>query len=233
MWNENLTYSALLFGSLVFPFIFSFEKNIRFIQYIKPILLAILLPGAFFIVWDVAFTKLGFWSFNPQFTFDVRVLGLPIEEWLFFVVIPYCSLFIYEVLKFYLPKLAFQKQVMQFLLLVAVILLITGVLEFGIWYTFICLATTAVFLFILLNQKYLYSNLSHFLLAFLVACIPMFIVNGVLTAMPVVEYNSAYFSNVRIGTIPAEDFSYFLLLFSMNFLVYEKLKTNRTPRGKR
>ncbi len=230
MWNENLTYSALLLGSVLFPFLFSFEKNIRFIQYLKPVSLAILLPGAFFIVWDVAFTKLGFWSFNPEFTFDIRVFGLPVEEWLFFVVIPYCSLFIYEVLKFYLPKFVFNKPVKLFLYAVSAILFIIGVVEFGVWYSFICLTTTAVFLFIVLNQKSLYPNLTHFLMAFLVACIPMFVVNGVLTAMPVVEYNTLYFSNFRIGTIPAEDFSYFLLLFSMNFLVYEKVKSKLNPR---
>ncbi len=224
MWNDNYTYAALLFGSILFPFVFSFEKNIRFIQYLKPISLAILLPGAFFIVWDVAFTKLGFWSFNPEFTFDFRVFGLPIEEWLFFVVIPFCSLFVYEVIKFYLPNINFNKPVKLFLWAVSVVLLVTGILEFGIWYTFICLTTTALFLMVVLNQKSLHQHFTHFLLAFLIACIPMFVVNGVLTAMPVVEYNTQYFSNFRIGTIPAEDFSYFLLLFSMNFLVYEKVK---------
>jgi lycopene cyclase domain-containing protein len=224
MWNDNYTYTALLLGSFIFPFVFSFEKNIRFIQYLKPISLAILLPGAFFIVWDVAFTKLGFWSFNARFTFDVRLLELPIEEWFFFVVIPFCSLFVYEVLRFYLPKFDFNKPVKLFLWTISFALLVTGVMEFGVWYTFICLTTTALFLMVVLTQKNLYPHLSHFLLAFLVACIPMFVVNGVLTAMPVVEYNTQYFSNIRISTIPAEDFSYFLLLFSMNFLVYEKTK---------
>lgn len=224
MLNDNYIYTALLIGSIFFPLILSFDKNVYFVQFWKQLLWAILIPGAFFIVWDVVFTNLGYWSFNPDYTFDVRILGLPIEEWMFFVVIPYCSLFIYEVLRFYLPKLEFNKSIKSFLYLVSVILLLVGALEFGTWYTFISLTATSIFLVVMLSQKSLYSYLTHFFLAFLIACIPMFVVNGVLTAMPVVEYNPQYFSNFRIGTIPAEDFSYFLLLFSMNFFVFEKAK---------
>ena len=224
MLNDNYIYTALLVGSIFFPLVMSFDKNVHFVKFWKPLFWAILIPGAFFIVWDVAFTKLGYWSFNPDYTFDVRVFGLPIEEWMFFVVIPYCSLFVYEVLRFYFPKLVFNRQVKIFLYAISSILFAIGVVEFGVWYTFICLTSAAVFLLVVLSQRSLYLHLTHFLLAFLVSCIPMFAVNGVLTAMPVVEYNAQYFSNFRIGTIPAEDFSYFLLLFSMNFLVYEKAK---------
>jgi lycopene cyclase domain-containing protein len=52
----------------------------------------------------------------------------------------------------------------------------------------------------------------------------MFIVNGLLTALPVVEYNGTVFSNIRLFDIPIEDFSYFLLLMLMNVFVYEKSK---------
>lgn len=224
MWNDNYTYAALLFGSILFPFLFSFEKNIRFIRFLKPVLFAILFPGVFFIVWDALFTYLGFWSFSPLYTLGPRLWGLPVEEWLFFVVIPYCSLFVYEVLRYYLPRLEFHKTVGLFLTVIAALLLVLGISAYGVWYTFVCLTSASLFLFILLSQKDIRNYRSHFLLAFGVSCIPMFTVNGVLTALPVVEYNSAFFSGYRISTIPAEDFAYFLLLFSMNFVVYQKVK---------
>jgi lycopene cyclase domain-containing protein len=224
MWNEKFTYTLLLVGSIIFPLLFSFEKKICFIQFRKPIFWAILIPGVFFIIWDVLFTKLGFWSFNSAFTFEPRFLELPIEEWLFFVVIPYCSLFVYEVLKFYMPNLDFNKPLKLFLWTVSISLLVIGILEFGAWYTFICLGTTAIVLFAILIEKSMDAKLTHFVIAFLISCLPMFVVNGVLTALPVVEYNQQYFSGLRIGTIPVEDFCYFLLLFSMNVFVYEKAK---------
>mgnify|MGYP001809985541 CR=1 FL=1 len=224
MWNDKYTYISLMIGSVIFPFLFSFEKNISFRKFWKPLFISILVPGVFFIVWDVLFTKLNFWSFNDLYTLGPRVAGLPIEEWLFFVVIPYCSIFIYEVIKFYIPYFQINKYVYAFLWLVVFLFGVFAVMSFGKWYTFINMLCNILFLIFVLTQKDFYKNLTHFLLAFLVACIPMFIVNGVLTSMPVVEYNSLFFSNIRVMNIPVEDFSYFLLLMLMNVYVFEKFK---------
>lgn len=225
MWNDKYTYISLMLGSIIFPFIFSFEKNIAFRRFWKSLSVAILIPGIFFIVWDTLFTSFGFWSFNDQFILGPRLLGLPLEEWLFFIIIPYCSIFIYEVIRFYLPQLQFNKLIVGFLWFLVVLFTLFAVLNFGKWYTFINMVCNVLFLIFVLTQKTFHKNLTHFMLAFLVACIPMFIVNGVLTAMPVVEYNAQFFSNIRVFEIPIEDFSYFLLLMLMNVFVYEKSRS--------
>lgn len=224
MWSSDYTYFALMLGSVFFPFVFSFERNVGYYKQWKALGIAIVIPGVFFIVWDALFTKLGFWSFNDQFILGPRLLGLPLEEWLFFVVIPFCSVFIYEVAKFYLHSIDFQKYVRLFFYLLVLVFSVFAVLSFGKWYTFINLASNVVFLIFVLNVSSFQKYLTHFLIAFLVACVPMFIVNGLLTALPVVEYNGTVFSNVRLFDIPIEDFSYFLLLMLMNVFVYEKSK---------
>jgi len=224
MWNEKFTYLVLMLGSLSFPFIFSFEKNIRFYKYWNSLLFSILIPGVFFIVWDVIFTYLGFWSFNDSFILGPRFFGLPIEEWLFFVIIPYCSLFIYEVIKYYFKSLDFNRFARISLQVIGLIFLTLAFINFGKWYTFINLLCNALFLSYIVNAKSFQKHLSHFVLAFLIACLPMLLVNGVLTSMPVVLYSDQFFSNIRLFNIPIEDFSYFLLLMSMNVFVYEKTK---------
>ena len=55
----------------------------------------------------------------------------------------------------------------------------------------------------------------------------MLIINGILTSFPVVSYNPDAFSNLRLFSIPLEDFAYFFLLFSMNIYLYERQQ--RTP----
>lgn len=225
MWNDKYTYISLMLGSIFFPFLFSFEKNIAFRKFWKSLFISILIPGLFFIVWDIVFTKLNVWSFNDQYILGPRLGGLPLEEWLFFVVIPYCSIFIYEVFKFYIPNFQFNKYAYYFLWILVVMFGIFAITSFGKWYTFVNMISNVLFLIFILTQKSFYKNLTHFLLAFLVACVPMFIVNGVLTAMPVVEYNSLFFSNLRVMDIPVEDFSYFLLLMLMNVYVFEKCKS--------
>lgn len=224
MWNEKLTYLTLLAGSILFPLIFSFEKNIHFIQYRKNLMISILVPGLFFIAWDVLFTHLGFWSFNSRYVLGPRFLGLPLEEWLFFVVIPYCSLFIYVVVGFYLKQVNSGSTLRIIMNILVLTFFILAIFSYGKWYTFINLLFNALFLIYFVNNRFSGVYLSHFSISFIIACVPMFIVNGVLTSLPVVEYNSMYFSNIRIAAIPVEDFSYFLLLMSANVYVYEKSK---------
>lgn len=49
----------------------------------------------------------------------------------------------------------------------------------------------------------------------------MLVVNGLLTAKPVVFYDPNNFSSVRLGTIPLEDFFYNLAMLLMTTVLYE------------
>ncbi len=60
-------------------------------------LVATLLPViAVFAGWDLAGAHLGHWWWSRQQVVGLRLLGLPVEEWLFFVVIPVCALLTYN-----------------------------------------------------------------------------------------------------------------------------------------
>ncbi|OIP84055.1 MAG: hypothetical protein AUK44_03600 [Porphyromonadaceae bacterium CG2_30_38_12] len=222
MWSEKFTYLALMLGSLFFPLLLSFDKNVRFVQYFKPLAVAIVIPGMFFIVWDVLFTHLGYWQFNEAYTLGWRIFKLPLEEWMFFIVIPFCSIFIYKVFQFYFPNLQFNKQLRIFYFSVALLFSLIAIFNFEKYYSFITLLGVAFMLFFVLLEKSFLPHLTYFSIAFVVSCLPMLLVNGVLTAMPVVSYNSNYFSNIRLYSIPIEDFSYFFLLLLMNVFVFEK-----------
>ena len=71
---------------------------------------------------------------------------------------------------------------------------------------------------------------ASFLVSYAICLIPFLIVNGFLTAIPVVQYNDAENLGIRIYTIPFEDAFYGMLLVLMNIVIYEKLKTtNHKP----
>ena len=62
-------------------------------------LAATLLPvAAVFAVWDLVAVHRAHWSWSADQVTGLRLIGLPIEEWLFFLVIPVCALLTYEVL---------------------------------------------------------------------------------------------------------------------------------------
>ena len=53
---------------------------------------------AVFTGWDLIAVHHGDWWFSARYTLGARLAGLPVEEWLFFLVVPVCSLLTYEVL---------------------------------------------------------------------------------------------------------------------------------------
>jgi lycopene cyclase domain-containing protein len=228
MLNTHFTYLSLLLGSILFPLLLSFDKKVAFYKMWKPLSIAIFCSSLFFIVWDTIFTHIGIWSFNDQYILGFRMLDLPLEEWLFFVVIPYCSVFIYQVLKAYFPFLNRNRELTYFFILLSFFFIVLGIVNYGKWYTFYNLLFNGVFLLSVLKIKWFRTHLTHFFLTFIISFIPMFIVNGVLTSLPIVIYNNRYFSNVRLHNIPIEDFSYFFLLLLLNILIFEKIKIKRT-----
>ncbi|MFL0065108.1 lycopene cyclase domain-containing protein [Tenacibaculum maritimum] len=221
-------YLILNIGSLSIPLLYSiFEKKFHFIQYIKAACLSISIIAVPFLIWDAAFTKIGVWGFNSNYHLPLKIIGMPIEEWLFFICIPYACLFTHEVLKYYFPNLKlsrrFAKQITVFLLLITIGGL---VFNFGKQYT-----TINFILFLLLMGYSLAKHLEvlqTYFPSFLVILFPFFIVNGVLTGSfieaPVVWYDDAENMNFRLFTIPFEDAFYaFNLLFSIQ-LVFNYLK---------
>ena len=82
-------YLKVLLLAGIFPLLLSFYKPLNF--YRKPQALAgsILFVLIIFGVWDVLATQNGHWWFETTGIYGVYFLGLPLEEWLFFVVIPF------------------------------------------------------------------------------------------------------------------------------------------------
>ena len=57
-----------------------------------------------FIPWDIWFTDIGVWWFRDDYITGWKIFLLPIEEWLFFIVVPYACIFIYEVLIYFIKR---------------------------------------------------------------------------------------------------------------------------------
>lgn len=186
-----------------------------------------ILPAVFYIVWDSYFTSWGVWSFNEQYITGTNYFGLPIEEILFFFVVPYCCVFIYECIHCYFPGIQQQKWSVIFLIILSVSLLVAGIIFYErsyTAYTFILLSVTLVFF--LLFRKYFPSfNTAVFLVSYAIILIPFLIVNGFLTAIPVVLYNDAENLGLRIYTIPFEDVFYGMLLIFLNVLLFETFRS--------
>lgn len=223
----RFTYLILLIGSIAAPLALSFDSKVKYYSKLKYIFPAILVTAIIFWFWDVRFTASQVWQFNPAFVIGINILGMPVEEWLFFIVIPYCCLFIYEVLKFYLKPYEFDRFFGVLSLLLAIGFGLISLSYRQQSYTFLTFLLSCIILLINTFRSKFKPHITKFYLSYFVSLVPFTIVNGILTSWPVVEYNSAHIMNLRFIRIPAEDFSYFFLLHLMVVSIYEYLKEKR------
>ena len=130
---EKYLYLGILLFAISYPLAQSFEHRIRYASQWKYLFPALVVTAAFFIVWDVWFTNLGVWEFNTRYVLGFFFLDLPIEEWLFFFIVPFSSVFIYEVLIYFFPKDHFLPFGKAFVWVLAPLLLVLAVLHLDKW----------------------------------------------------------------------------------------------------
>jgi len=231
--NPAYTYVVLLVLSLLGPLLMSFDKKVAFYKDWKHLFRPTLLISAIYIVWDIAFTKMGVWQFNKTYLLGTFFSELPIEEYGFFLVVPYASAFVYACLQAYIPNLTsnYNRLFSAGIILISLIAMALAPWRWYTWTTFLLLILSIVYWEFVQksnNHQYLY-------MAWIICLIPMSYVNGVLTAKPVLIYNDFENCQIRIGTIPFEDFFYHLLYMVWMINLYQKNKhewlTRRTNNG--
>lgn len=185
-----------------------------------------ILPAIFYIAWDALFTSLGVWGFNEKYISGIHLFNLPIEEVLFFFVVPYCCVFVFECIRSYFPHLKDTHSSRNIFLSLGVLLFIIGLIFHAKYYTAFTFIFTAFFIvsIYLLRNYFRHFNTASFLISYAIILIPFLVVNGFLTAIPVVVYNDAENLGIRIYSIPVEDVFYGMLLMMMNVAGYERLQ---------
>lgn len=94
----------ILILSGVIPLVLSLYPPLNFYRNIKALLYSIVLIVLIFGVWDIFATFRGHWHFNPKHVWSLRIVNLPVEEVLFFVVIPFCCILTWELLNYIREK---------------------------------------------------------------------------------------------------------------------------------
>tara|TARA_B110000037_G_C17122272_1_gene506399 strand:- start:3126 stop:3884 length:759 start_codon:yes stop_codon:yes gene_type:complete len=225
-------YLYILLVSVSVPMLHSiFVKD--FIVHWKNFLISTTVIATIFLVWDTIFTHLGIWGFNEDYCLNIYFLKLPIEEILFFFVIPFCSLFIYYAFYSVLPKVKLPRNLTKFISLFFIVF--SSIVVF----THYSKAYTVVnYLFLnavlLLGLRFNFELLQKFFVTFIIILIPFFIVNGILTGAitdsPIVWYNNSENLGIRFISIPVEDIAYAFSMLFGNLMIFEFLNLNKKKR---
>jgi lycopene cyclase domain-containing protein len=225
------TYLLINILTVFFPVVLSFDKKVHFYKSWKFMWPGMLITGIFFLFWDVLFTMKGVWSFNPHYIIGITFYGLPLEEMLFFLTVPFACLFIHACLNYYVKW----RMGVQLSAIISGLIVLISILALVFYYNRIYSAITFGFLvalMVVLQFGMKVNWLNQFYITYLVALIPFYIVNGFLTAIPIVLYNNNQNLGRRVGTIPVEDHFYLMALLLMNIGFFEYFKAKRKVNGK-
>jgi lycopene cyclase domain-containing protein len=97
-------YLAVLLITVTVPFIKSFSKEINFYFSIKRLIYSLGFPFVIFVIIDIIAVKRDLWTFNSDYVLGFYLFGLPFEEVLFFLVVPFSCLFVWETVKYFANK---------------------------------------------------------------------------------------------------------------------------------
>jgi len=219
------TYLLIDFLIIILPLIVSFFPYLSYYKKFPYVLFSIFAGGLFFITWDIIATVRGDWSFNPEYVMGISFAGLPLEEVLFFLSVPYSLLLLYEQAAFiFNDRTVPWKQGAGYA--AGMILILLSFLFTGKNYTFIAIFSAGI---VLLGMSLFYSGIMVRLAfwAYFISGFLLFILfNYFLTSLPVVIYSPSAVCGVRFLTIPLEDFFYNFTMMSVYLAFYLWAKDN-------
>lgn len=224
---QNYWYLLILFvlaGLTLFLFI---KKSIVFIMELKYMLPAIIFSGTIFIMLKIRFLQSGFISFNENFLMHKNILSLPIEEWLFLLVISFFAFSVYI-----LVNVKFEKFNKPNLFYVVSILLLMG-FAYEAWYSrqklipfFVFFLLSIYFGYTLFRNRFK-PHLTKFYISYFIVVIPFFLIKIFLNTLPVILYNNDFTLGIRLFSVPVEEFANLFLLMLINITIFEYLRDNQ------
>ncbi|MBP9114825.1 MAG: lycopene cyclase domain-containing protein [Acidimicrobiia bacterium] len=208
------------------------ELLVKFGIYRRPLLTfkAISFPFVAYLLWDILFSYFDLWNFKSQHTYSFRFFGLPIEEILFFIIIPLAGLLTYGAVSSLRSK-KFDKNSWTKLLVFGICYFLLGLISYQFrlsffnltvpkrifpYYTLSIIFILAIFILWVWGEKERLDFLksSNYFYTILICLFFMVIVNGYLTKLsdPVVTYRANLGSRIFYD-MPFEDVIYgFVLL---------------------
>jgi len=92
------------------------------------------------------------------------------------------------------------------------------------------LAIISVFLTLLVDKKSgigILKRVEYYLFLLVIVFFKL-LVNGYLTSQPIVIYNPQFFLNIRVGSIPLEDFMFGFSMTTMTIIFWERFKVKKS-----
>lgn len=224
---QNFVTLILLLVVAFIPLLFSSGNRTRIFPKLKYFVPAIIFTAVVFIIWDNRFSQIGIWSYNPEYHSGKEIFSLPWERWLYYVVISWVSLFVYEWVKLKFSNLKIDNVSLVISLVLLVVFGLIAYLSRQRIYTFFTFFLLAIYFGYSLFRNRFKTHLTHFYITFLILLIPFFILSEILIKLPVISYLPEYTLQFRLIDVPVENLASFFLLLFINITITEYLTERR------
>lgn len=220
VYMRNFVYYFFNLFVLLPPLFISVFSDVKTYKNWRALGAAIVTVSLPFIVWDIWAAAQGHWFFSGSYITAPRIAGLPVEEILFFVTVPFAMVFVWDVLKKHIPSKPFSEILgalgICLVSLAAIVLLLS---QWSRGYSRSAGIAVLISVAIILVSGWWRRNIFWWFQLVLLAI--FFVANTFLTALPVITYGDASVIGFRVGTIPLEDFFFNFALINSFVLVYD------------
>lgn len=220
----SYTYLLVNLGLLLIPVLLFTIKPLQFTVNSKFIILAPLICLFTFSVPTEFLTRMKVFVFNPPYLTGITLWELPVEELLMLFVMPLCGLAVYLFINYRYPKNNLEKYslaISNMLLGICIAMLYFGHKKEFTLLTFAILLVFVIYIEYVNKIRFMYK----FYRAFVVTLLPFYVVYGILTVLPVIQYTDTETLNFNVFHIPFESHFYLMSMLLLTIYVYELFKS--------
>ena len=220
----NYTYLLINLGLLLFSILVFSKKQLNFAAQSKFIILAVLINVFVFSVPTEFLTQLKVIVFNPPYLSGMTLWELPAEELLLSMLLPLSGMAVYLFLNRLFPANTLEKYSLalsNILLGVCIAMLYFGHQKLFTVFTFSILLVFLLYIEYVSKIRFMY----RFYRAFLVSLILFYIVYGILSSLPVIQYTTEETLNFNLAHIPFEAHFYFMSMLLLSIYLFELFKS--------
>jgi lycopene cyclase domain-containing protein len=187
-----------------------------------------------FVLWDIWAAMEGHWYFSNTYITQFRVAGLPVEEILFFLTVPFAMTYVWYVMGYYVsqtPKM-YVRYIKRALMVAGLLCIFLSAYNWSLAYTRWAFLAAGITCFMLVRARSLHTK--QFVIFQGVLLLLFIFFNSYLTALPVILYGQQSYLNFRVGTIPLEDFFFNFALINLFLVAFlQKTGNSTTLKSKR
>jgi lycopene cyclase domain-containing protein len=220
----NYTYLLVDLGLLLFSVLVFSNKHLNFAGQSKFIILAVLINVFTFSVPTEFLTQLKVIVFNPPYLSGMTLWELPAEELLLSMLLPLSGLAVYLFLNRRFPDNSMEKYSLalsNIMLGICIAMLYFGYQKLYTVFTFSILLVFLLYIEYVNKIRFMYQ----FYRAFLVSLVLFYIVYGILTSVPVIQYTTEETLNFNLAQIPFESHFYFMSMLLLSIYLFELFKS--------